>query len=29
MVATAKEVGARRYRESAGRAFEDFAVGDV
>jgi acyl dehydratase len=29
MVATAKEVGARRYRESVGRAFEDFAVGDV
>jgi len=29
MVATAKEVGARRYRESVGRAYEDFAVGDV
>ena len=29
MVATAKQVGERRYRESFGRAYEDFAVGDV
>jgi itaconyl-CoA hydratase len=29
MVASAKEVGPRRYRESYGRYFEDFAVGDV
>src|SRR5712671_5254300 len=29
MVAVAKEVGAHRYRESYGRYFEDFTVGDV
>jgi len=29
MVAVAKEVGARRYRESYGRYFEDFNEGDV
>lgn len=29
MVAEAKEVGAQRYRESYGRYFEDFQVGDV
>jgi itaconyl-CoA hydratase len=29
MVAVAKEVGAHRYRESYGRYFEDFIVGDV
>ena len=29
MVATAKKVGERRYRESFGRAYEDFAVGDI
>ncbi|MFI5020785.1 MAG: MaoC family dehydratase [Alphaproteobacteria bacterium] len=29
MVAIAKEVGPRRYRESYGRHYEDFAVGDV
>jgi acyl dehydratase len=29
MTATAKEVGPGRYRESFGRYFEDFAVGDV
>ena len=29
MVGVAKKVGARRYRESFGRAYEDFEVGDV
>jgi len=29
MVAVAKQVGERRYRESAGRVYEDFAVGDI
>lgn len=29
MVHTAKQVGEQRYRESFGRHFEDFAVGDV
>ena len=29
MVSRAKEVGPRRYRESAGRYYEDFEVGDV
>jgi acyl dehydratase len=29
MVASAKEVAPRRYRESYGRYFEDFTVGDV
>jgi acyl dehydratase len=29
MVATAKQVGERRYRESFGRHYEDFTVGDV
>src|SRR2546421_4447375 len=29
MVATAKKVGEGRYRESFGRNYEDFAVGDV
>jgi len=29
MVAVAKQVGERRYRESAGRFYEDFAVGDI
>ena len=29
MVAVAKQVGERRYRESVGRFYEDFAVGDV
>lgn len=29
MVAIAKEIGPRRYRESYGRHYEDFAVGDV
>ncbi|MGO8867490.1 MAG: MaoC family dehydratase [Alphaproteobacteria bacterium] len=29
MVAIAKEVGPQRYRESYGRHYEDFAVGDV
>ena len=29
MVATAKKVGERRYRESFGRAYEDFTVGDI
>ena len=29
MVATAKKVGEGRYRESFGRTYEDFAVGDV
>jgi len=29
MVATAVEVGKQRYRESYGRCFEDFVVGDV
>ena len=29
MIATAKPVGANRWRESHGRYFEDFAVGDV
>ncbi len=29
MVVRAKEVGPRRYRESAGRYYEDFEVGDV
>jgi acyl dehydratase len=29
MVVKAKEVGPRRYRESAGRHYEDFEVGDV
>ena len=29
MVATAKPVGDNRYRETYGRVFEDFAVGDV
>jgi acyl dehydratase len=29
MVVKAKEVGPRRYRESAGRHYEDFEIGDV
>ena len=29
MVAAAKQVGERRYRESFGRAYEDFTVGDI
>jgi itaconyl-CoA hydratase len=29
MVAIAKQVGERRYRESFGRFYEDFAVGDI
>ena len=29
MVAVAKQVGKRRYRESVGRFYEDFAVGDI
>ena len=29
MVATAKQVGEQRYRESFGRHYEDFTVGDV
>jgi len=29
MVSRAKEVGPRRYRESAGRHFEEFEIGDV
>jgi len=29
MVAVAKQVGERRYRESVGRFYEDFAVGDI
>ena len=29
MVSRAREVGARRYRESAGRYFEEFEIGDV
>ncbi len=29
MVASAKQVGERRYRESYGRAYEDVAVGDI
>jgi acyl dehydratase len=29
MVAIAKQVGERRYRESVGRFYEDFAVGDI
>ena len=29
MVSRAKEVGTRRFRESAGRYYEDFEVGDV
>lgn len=29
MVATAKQIGTQRYRESYGRHFEDFNVGDV
>jgi itaconyl-CoA hydratase len=29
MVAVAKQVGERRYRESFGRFYEDFAVGDI
>ena len=29
MVAVAKQVGERRYRESFGRYFEDFVIGDV
>lgn len=29
MVAEAKKVGSQRYRESYGRCFEDFVVGDV
>jgi itaconyl-CoA hydratase len=29
MVSRAKEVGPKRYRESAGRYYEDFAIGDV
>src|SRR3954464_2102022 len=29
MVSRAKEVGPRRYRESAGRYYEEFEVGDV
>jgi acyl dehydratase len=29
MVSRAKEVGARRYRESAGRYYEEFEIGDV
>jgi itaconyl-CoA hydratase len=29
MVSRAKEVGPQRYRESAGRYYEEFAVGDV
>jgi itaconyl-CoA hydratase len=29
MVAVAKQVGERRYRESFGRHYEDFAVGDI
>src|SRR5947207_1311119 len=29
MVSRAKEVGPRRYRESAGRYYEDFEIGDV
>jgi len=29
MVATAKKVGEGRYRESFGRAYEDFTVGDI
>src|SRR5258708_25413235 len=29
MIATAKPVGANRWRESHGRYFEDFTIGDV
>ena len=29
MVAVAKQVGERRYRESSGRFYEDFVVGDI
>jgi len=29
MVAVAKQVGERRYRESVGRFYEDFVVGDI
>ena len=29
MVSRAREVGARRYRESAGRYYEEFEIGDV
>src|SRR5438067_8209140 len=29
MVSRAKEVGPRRYRESAGRYYEDFEIGDI
>jgi acyl dehydratase len=29
MVGTAKQVGERRYRESFGRSYEDFTVGDI
>jgi acyl dehydratase len=29
MIAVAKQVGERRYRESVGRFYEDFAVGDI
>ena len=29
MVAVAKQVGERRYRESVGRFYEEFAVGDI
>ena len=29
MVAIAKEIGARRFRASAGRCFEEFSVGDI
>ena len=29
MVAVAKQVGERRYRESYGRCYEDFVVGDI
>ena len=29
MVATAKEVGKNRYRESYGRYLEDFNIGDI
>ena len=29
MVAVAKQIGERRYRESVGRFYEDFAVGDI
>src|ERR1041384_8738370 len=29
MVSRAKEVGPKRYRESAGRYYEDFEIGDI